>query len=387
MPESHSETVRGVCSCGQRVRIKNARPGLQVACPRCRRPIVIGVGLYDDARDGAGGLIAMPRDPEELREAVPVDTGTITLARDDARPGVTGRVTYTHDDEVVASALSGGTYATYLGGAREAGVEAEVRRPGGIVGYLRDFFLSFAFAGNARAAATVLVTGLCFGLLGALISFGFANAGAFLSFVVGVPLLAAAFMLNLMILAFFWNILEQTIAGKDDEIGLGVDLDVWHTFVRPALILLFFSLASFLPGATAWGMAQVVPPENMNPVALGFFIFFLVLQLAIWFLWPIMVVSYCVGETIAILRPDLLVRCIIGVGWSYPVVWLLASGIAAAWALSDLLTALLHGRFPGSQYVAAFCSEFLTIYLGYALFRGIGLVYRHFRHRFPWQFE
>lgn len=387
MSGSHSETVRGVCSCGQRLRIRNARAGLQVACPRCHRPIVIGVGLDDGQDDGGGGLIAIARDPGELREALPIDTGTISLARDDARPGVTGRVTYSHDDEIVAAALRGGAYSTFPGAPRQTAAQAPARQPGGLLGFLRDFFLSFAFGGNMRAAVTVLVTALFFGLVGVLVHFAFANAGLSLSFIVAAPLIVAGILLNLMILAFFWNVLEQTIAGRDDEIGLGVDLDLWHTFVRPALILLAFSLATFLPGASAWVMAEVVPPDRMNPVALGFFLTFVAMQVAIWFLWPVMVVSYSVGETIAMLRPDLLVRCILGIGWAYPILWLLLSVIAALWVFGDLLADKLSGRFPGSEYAAEFCAQFLAVYLGYALFRGIGLVYRHFRHRFPWQFE
>jgi hypothetical protein len=386
MPDAPSETVRGVCACGQRVRIKNARPGLTIACPRCHKQITIAVSLDGAPGEFAGGLIAVCREAEELREAVPIDVGPISMARDGARPGVTGRVTYSHDDEIVASALSGGTYSTFIGTPRGPTSAAGARQPGGLPGYVRDFFLSFAFAGSVRAAVTVMVAALFFGLVGAMVRFSVASIGVFGPLLV-VPMLFAALFLQVLILAFFWNILEETIAGRDDDIGLGADLDFWHSFVRPALILLLFMLALCLPGLSAWFMAATVAPASMPPIALGFFVTLVTLQVMAWFFWPLMLVSYCVGDTIAMLRPDLLVRCVIGVGLAYPVVWLLVSGIAAVWVFGGELASRLDGLFPYSEYAVAFCANFLTLYLGYALFRGIGLVYRHFRHRFPWQFE
>jgi hypothetical protein len=102
---SEQPIIRGTCACGQRYRIRNAQPGVIVACPSCARGIYV---LEADLRAAAADDRLMPLqiETDEAPEAVLLDVGDIRVADAGSRPGLTGTVAYRHDDERLMSALS-----------------------------------------------------------------------------------------------------------------------------------------------------------------------------------------------------------------------------------------------------------------------------------------
>ena len=126
-------------------------------------------------------------------------------------------------------------------------------------------------------------------------------------------------------------------------------------------------------------------PKSPNTLALS-----LVLLALGWFFWPVAVMSYAMGRSFAYLRPDWLVRCVYGIGPVYLIAWVLVMGTIAAWygfyigiGLLDNLPLWGKGLLAIVVSPLAAC---VNLYFGYVLFRMIGLLFRHYRTRFPWKF-
>ncbi len=104
--------------------------------------------------------------------------------------------------------------------------------------------------------------------------------------------------------------------------------------------------------------------------------------------------SIAIGQSVWFLRPDWLVRCVVAIGPSYALAWLLAAAVvvggvqALEWV--GWLASLTFGLHWSIRLLALFVFPAVTssvsIYLGYVLFRTIGLLYRHHGQRFPWRF-
>ena len=103
--------VRGQCACGKRYRIRNARPGITVMCPNCRRPIPI---TESDLRAAAADaqLIPLQAETVEPLEVIPLDCGELTLAPEGSRPGLTGERLHSHEEAMLAEAQGTRAFST-----------------------------------------------------------------------------------------------------------------------------------------------------------------------------------------------------------------------------------------------------------------------------------
>ena len=110
-----------------------------------------------------------------------------------------------------------------------------------------------------------------------------------------------------------------------------------------------------------------------------------------WLFWPVAVMSVALGHTILFIRPDWLARCIIGIGPVYLLAWLLVMITLVAWIFywATPLPSVAGVHVAVRIFLAAairICSVAVNFYFGYVLFRMLGLLFRHFRARFPWKY-
>ncbi|MFO0839241.1 MAG: hypothetical protein U1D55_12050 [Phycisphaerae bacterium] len=350
--------IHGRCACGCRFRIRNAAPGIAVSCPRCSRAISITdadlraafmnepVALLQG--DSAGAPMA------EL-----VDYGELRLAEKDARPGLTGRTEESHEEAMLMRALAGGLS---LGLPSGSGTSRSIATSAGLPParartFVEDVFLSFVFAGVANNALNILATSSIASLAVALLivlPFG-------MGFICLIPLVGVV----LYLVQFCWSVAKNTANGEDEIPWFEADWDLMEDAVWPALQILG---VSFLCTVPALLVAAVFPSDVVLLAALA----------AGWFFWPVAILSLSVGDSVMMLRPDLLVRCIFGIGPAYLLAWGVSIAVAFLWSI-----ALTYGwRLLYIPVVGVA----LWYYLSYVLYRTIGLLFRHFRHRLPWRF-
>lgn len=364
--------VRGRCACGRRYRIRNCVPGTSARCPNCQRPIVI---TEEDWRAGLADerLIPVQAEHTELREAIPVDFGELMLASEGARPGLTGGRAYDHEEALLMNAMRGWSlrvedYTPPPATRRAAVIELEaVQRT-----FVGDLLASFYLAGNRRNAANVLLWALActISVLGyyALLIIPFLT-------LLMLPVFGLAY---LCMMQFFWTTLRRTALGEDEIPWVESDWGLWEDGFRPAI---WIAAVSALCSAPAWALSALYPPPTLPVAAYG------VALAAGWFFWPVAIMSVAIGDSLLFARPDWLIRCVIGVGPVYVLAWLLAMLTLGLWIGSYAAMAWLYGEFGMKALLFFPPLLFLAnIYFGFVLFRNFGLIFRHFRERFPWKF-
>jgi len=152
--------VRGQCACGKRYRIRNARPGITVMCPNCRRPIPI---TESDLRVAAADARLIPLQAEDIEplEAIPLDCGELMLAPEGSRPGLTGERMHSHEEAMLAEAQGIRAFSSTFERIRPAAasgarviIEFEPARRSFLYNALADFFrtLSRPFHRRTRRA-------------------------------------------------------------------------------------------------------------------------------------------------------------------------------------------------------------------------------------------
>ena len=106
------------------------------------------------------------------------------------------------------------------------------------------------------------------------------------------------------------------------------------------------------------------------------------------FLWPVIMLMVALGGGVMALRIDLALRTIISAPFSYIAIWLLL--IVAIAAQSIALIAGM-GYLPDSvvdliesPIIGDFFTSIFSVYLAISVMKIIGLYYRHFSDRFPW---
>lgn len=336
MNPSQKTIVRGTCVCGRRYRIQNAYAGAVVLCPACQR--VIQVTEADLEQDHQRQVAAPGWEAGDLLPlgAEPIDHGVeepAPAAASPLQPGWTDTLPETEAPSVRRS-------------------------------FTADLLASFYFAGRRQNALSILLSAVACSL-DMLFVFLLWPLGPFVLLAV-IPLLLVA----IYIMQFYWSILLDTVAGEDVIPWVRSDFDLWDDCVKPALWLLAIGVMCSLP---AWAVVWLVPPTTpWRDEA------YLAALLAGWFFWPVAVMSVALGETILFARPDWLVRCIVGIGPAYLLAWALVMLLLAGWRLVfetawDLTIVPLVGPF-------------VNLYVGYVLFRTLGLLFRHYRERFPWRF-
>lgn len=360
--------VRGRCACGKRYRIRNARAGVTVTCPNCQRPITV---TDADLRAAFVDARLIPLQPETTQplEAIPLDHGELSLAPEGSRPGLTGRRALGHEEAMLAAATHGRltmgeTYADMQPPAPPSDVRVLIELEPGRRAFVHDLLASLYFAGIRRNALNVLVIALACWLMASL-QYVLIFFGPFVLFM--LPIYG---IILLYTVQFYWSVLRMTAGGEDEIPWVQSDLSWWHDAFKPlAWIVLISALCSAPAIIVGWyGLPDIGGklPTWWPALAAG------------WFFWPVAVMSSALGNTILFIRPDWLVRCIIGIGPVYLVAWVAVMLAVAGWCVF-LGFSIIWVWVP----VLGFA---VNLYFGYVVFRTLGLLFRHFRARFPWKF-
>jgi hypothetical protein len=365
MGEAQIIFVRGRCACGQSYRIRNARPGVVVTCPACRRSITV---TQADIRIALAGerLVPVQERDAGIKEAILIDAGDLRLAGDGSRPGLTGQTAPQHEEAALLSGMRQSPLAALTGGAVPGrpleGATAGDERPARLRGFAADLIASFYFAGHVANALKVLsLAAGCSVVL--LVSWLVPSIFGLLTLIVGA-------LVGLYVVQFYWSVLGHTAKGEDVLPWFEADWDLWDDAFKPMLWLIVISGLCSLPAiAVYWHMPATHAWKNHALVAAA---------VVGWLFWPVAVMSVALGQTLLFVRPDWLVRCIVGIGPAYLLAWLLVMmvlvGSVALYHFGEVVVALpLIGLT-------------VNLYLGYVLFRMLGLLFRHFRTRFPWKY-
>lgn len=383
-------TVRGRCACGRRFRIRNARAGLGVACPNCQRIIQ----LSDiDIRAALGGdddrIIGLKPDEVELIEAIPVTRGArLRLASEGSRPGLTGHRAFEHEEAQVVSALSPQNFnnptATPTPGATVALYSSDDPIP--VRTFFDDLLASFYFAGYLSNALSLALSAAILAVPTVVLFIAPMN----LMFMLGAIITLSMVIVAGFVLQFYWGVLECTVGNEDEIPWVQERFDLMEDILRPAFWLAVLSVECTAPAIIGTIISQKMAAAPL-PVWAG------IALLALgWFFWPVGVMSVALGRTVYFLRPDWLVRCVIGIGPSYLVACMvIALTIAGWWSVGyvrDQLNNLYAVVGPNWQwalmiaYIPLITVLFtINLYFGYVLFRTLGLLFRHFRRRLPWR--
>lgn len=337
-------------------------------CPNCRRPIPItDADLRTAAADAR--MIPMQTEATESLEVIPIDYGELRLAPEGSRPGLTGKKALLHEEAMLASAMRGsltlgGTFADINPPAVDGNAPVLIEfEPGGRA-FVHDVLASFYCAGLPGNALNILViAAACWVMV--LLQYVLVFLGPFQLLM--IPIYGIVF---LYLVQFYWSVLRTTAAGEDEIPWAQTDWSFWHDGFKPLMWMAAISLLCSLPcGLLGWYGKLGVP---LGPVA-GWAVL-----AAGWFFWPVAVMSVALGETIRFVRPDWLVRCVIGIGPVYVVAWAAVVIAVAGW-----YAFLQHWSIWIWIPVVGFA---VNLYFGYVVFRTMGLMFRHFRARFPWKY-
>jgi hypothetical protein len=144
---------------------------------------------------------------------------------------------------------------------------------------------------------------------------------------------------------------------------------LWYDGVLPLLslaLISFFCTLPYLIVANVQAAAFAADPlRGWLVLAAG------------WFFWPAAVMSVALSDSLSYLRPDRLIRSVIGIGPAYLAAWVAAMLAVTVWYY------FLQQWWTWIWYpIIGFAAN---LYLGYVLFRTCGLLFRHYRERLAWR--
>ncbi|MBL8878466.1 MAG: hypothetical protein JNG88_05030 [Phycisphaerales bacterium] len=374
MQQQTDVTIRGTCGCGKRYRIRNATAGISVACPNCTRVISISRADIEAANQNVLPLAAASSMMADAKEAILLDQSALRLAASGTRPGITDTVRYTNEEALLNRALSGRSINIPTGGGAFSPTgqpfETVLLRP-----FALDMLASFWFAGSWRNAANMLVAAVCYLML-QLVAIG--------------PLFAVGLLAQALIFGylcqFLWVVMKETAAGEDDIPWFDWEFDLYESVVLPTFwIALITWLLTAVPASLVYWLTSPYPGREwlfLGAVAAG------------WFFFPVSVMCVAIGHSIKAMRPDHLIRAVIAIGPWYLFAWPIVMLVLAGWIILPTLARMMSfvpwfgggGPSIGSIILIRAVGTAITFYLGYVLFRMIGLLFRHFRRRLPWGF-
>lgn len=366
MESSEAFIVRGRCACGRKYRVRNARANMTVSCPACGRVITIADG---DLRAAFFSKDTIPLQSEsvEALEVIPLEYGDIRPAAQGAQLGLTHRVAFLHEVAQATSALSGQLGGAPYPAAGGPGAQPVVRRP-----FVQDLLASFYFAGVRNNALNILIT-----TLACAIFYPLMILPGFLRLVGLIPLV----VILIYVVQFNWLVLRETADGEDEIPWFHTDWDLWDDVAKP---LIWVGIISFLCSLPAIYGLTLIPGGAPGRDAIGW-----LLLAGGWLFWPVAVMSIAMGGSIWFIRPDWLVRCMIGMGPRYLVAWALVMITLTGWLFFMSLDVPSTGSVGLDMLIMFFrqaVSTGVNLYFGYVTFRMIGLLFRHYRHRFPWKY-
>lgn len=368
--------VRFRCRCGQRCRVRNAQPDTVIRCPKCQRPIRL---TRADLQAAAAGVAFEPLQPaaqaaaDELQEALPLAGDELRMAPSDAAHGTLGGVEHTEES------LAAGLLQTHTPSNWPANPDVHAHEePGAAVcrrSFVDDLLQTLILGGDrqnlfvllctAGALAAMTLVQLCLGMVFGLFAYP-------LTLILGVLILM--FMVH-----YLWSTMTRTAMGEDDIPIVEPTWSLWDDGLVPLVELALITAFCFVP---AW-VTQAWMANTPDRVLIVYGLLLLGSML-----WPVAVMSVAIGDSLAMLRPDLLVRCIIGIGPVYVLAWGLVWGAVVLWNVTWTHIDSVNLPIPvlGAMLVT-FAAAFAALYIGYVIFRTLGLLYRHFHQRFPWRFD
>jgi len=325
------------CACGKRYRLRAVRPGQRVQCRHCGDTISVPNTPSHRSLDGPdwltlaeGQVVERPAPPPEFAmEPPPVNT-------------VAPRAPVPVPDAPAT----------------------ELRAT-----FLWDLLTSFSLAGSKSNAINLLMTAIGCAVPALLSQIPLLGCLAF-----PVVLILSIFVL-LFVVHFFWSTLTRTAGGEDDIPVIQTDWTFWEDAIKPALWLI--AITAICLGPAYYLNARLADDPHRRVIVVA-------TMLTGSLFWPVAVMSVALGETLLFLRPDWLVRCILGIGPVYLVAWLqilLTLGVGYLFS-----RAKLPFDQPGLSLLAPIVGYAVELYLGYVIFRTLGLLFRHYRTRFPWKF-
>ncbi|MBU0640888.1 MAG: hypothetical protein KKB50_18635 [Planctomycetes bacterium] len=359
------------CVCGKRYRVRNAQPGVRTTCPECGSLLEITAADFETTFAADGSIQFHEEAAGEPKEATLLEGSTLRPATKGARPGLTAGVLYEHEEAALADAIDGrrfkvGVLATPGAGDTSADEPVRTRT------FLNDLLACFYFAGNPGNAANIALTAAAYSLI---FMIGHFMVGPFILIVVFPYALTVLYVVQ-----FYWTVLTVTAAGEDELPWFDADWSWWHSGLKPLLWVGWISFICSLPGLWVhWYMPDTDPGKTA--------LFWGVLVTG-WFFWPVAVMSVALGNSILFIRPDWLIRCVVGVGPVYIVAWIAVLITLGAWVLFLMMPepAFVSVVPVAGELLYVVVVTFVNLYFGYVLFRILGLIFRHFRTRFPWKY-
>lgn len=174
---------------------------------------------------------------------------------------------------------------------------------------------------------------------------------------------------------FYFNTIVNSAGGDNDLPDFEWD-GWWESAIKPVLTMAFIT---FVIAAPALGLIIGVPEQPL--AAIGALIF-------MGLLWPVIMLMVALGGGGMMVRIDLAIRTIVSAPVPYLAIWfllgvamifqLLALG-AGVGQLPDSVIQLIEAPIIGHAVV-----NLSAIYLAISVMKIIGLYYRHFSDRFPW---
>ncbi len=187
--------------------------------------------------------------------------------------------------------------------------------------------------------------------------------------------------------AYFFAVVVEAAGGERGLPGFNDWEGVWESAAVPALTFIGVSVVLALPAVAAYFLMPMVGASEETATGGA-----IVLGVAAALLWPVAILVVSLGDFSSIIRVDMLVRTAIAAPLAYLVVLVMvgasfglevyaSDAIAAAMAPEDGdpeegLTRLGFGARALVEIVALYCSL--------VAMQAIGLYYRHFSDRFPW---
>lgn len=361
MADAAETIIRGRCRCGQRYRIRHARAGRVVHCPKCGRPIII---RDEDITAASSGLPLAPDQPESPPlDAVPLDGGDLKLAPSDALPGLSGKRVFPTDDVAAASA---GIKPSFPDHAPAAGDPWAGPGSGGM---LLDLLRGFALGGRPGNLIQIGWT-----TLACTVALWVLNAAPFLMmFALGW----VAFLATLAyVVRFLWGVLVLAANGEDDLRTLSGDWSWVQDAILPTIWLAVFTVVALVP---SWLVRWYVPDSlTIKPTLVA-----CALALGVFF-WPAMIMAAGMGRPGYAIRPDILVRAVVAIGPAYLLAWAMVIAGFVIWLGMVWVVGWLHAHTPVPGFLLLLIATFAEIYGGYVVFHSLGVIYYHRSHRMPW---
>ena len=239
-------------------------------------------------------------------------------------------------------------------------------------GDLLDSLLVLADPGNIIACLVIVALNFLQGQLGHAMPLGF---GPMWVLVIGAWVLILGYLCS-----FYLNTILETAGGEDDLPSLRVD-NIVDDLLWPLLHFAgswLFALAPAIVASVASWWWSLHLSQNL---IIG-------LYLVGGFLWPAIVLVVALGNGFGGLLPHVLVRTILVAPLSYlAIAGVLAVGTALSLLPSLLAAVGLGSHGPTSDRILSVTTSFLAPVAIIVSMRAIGLYYRHYKNRMPFEAE